>query len=124
MDKYMIEETSRMPEEDFVIDPKTVEEMIQAYGKRTLRMGTLNKDGSLSVPMDCFKEAAAPLLNGAPLLVHRAGPQMSDLGVVIDKVGEARLRKVAVLTKAVQDSPTEDEAKKHWQRLAHLMFGC
>jgi hypothetical protein len=111
-----------MPKEDLVINSKAVEEMIRVYGKRTLLMGTLKEDGSLSIPWDCYMEAA-PLLNGSSLLAYRTGPQTVNYSAFIDKVGEARKRKVATLTKALQNAPNEDEAKKYWRRLEHLMFG-
>ena len=41
----------------------------------------------------------------------------------VERVSEARKRKIASLTRAVQNAPSEAEAKAHWQNLQYLMFG-
>ena len=41
----------------------------------------------------------------------------------VERVSEARRRKIASLTRAVQNAPSETEAKAHWQKLQYLMFG-
>jgi hypothetical protein len=103
--------------------------MIERFGNKTLQMGTLNEDGSLRVPIECIVKAVQSL--GKQTLIEAVEglqteqfmPLLESVESLVERVGEARKRKIASLTRAVQNAPSKTEAKAHWQGLQHLMFG-
>ena len=50
-------------------------------------------------------------------------PMLESVELLVECVSEAKKRKIINLTRAVQDAPSEAEAKARWQELQHLMFG-
>ncbi len=91
--------------------------------------GTLNEDGSLIVPVECIVEAVQSLGNKTlidaleGLRTQQFLPMLESVESLVERVSEAKKRKIVNLTRAVQDAPSESEAEAHWQKLQHLMFG-
>jgi hypothetical protein len=87
-------------QKDLVIPPSDVERMRERFGDRVLRMGHLQENGSMLVPVDCVLEAVQSL--GAQTLTEAAktlkGDEMVNLlqsgEVLVERVGEARERKL------------------------------
>jgi len=118
-----------LAKQDITLIPAEVERMTERFGNKTLQMGTLNEDGSLSVPVECIVEAVQSLGNQTlieaveGLRTEQFLPMLESVESLFERVSEAKKRKIASLTRAVQDAPSESEAKAHWQKLQHLMFG-
>src|SRR6266576_876910 len=118
-----------LAKQDVTLIPSEVQRMIERFGNKTLQMGTLNEDGSLNVPIDCIVEAVQSLGNQTlveaveGLRTEQFMPLLESVESLVERVSEARKRKIASLTRAVQNAPSETEAKAHWQKLQHLMFG-
>jgi len=118
-----------LAKQDVTLVPSEVHRMIERFGNKTLQMGTLNEDGSLNVPIDCIVEAVQSLGNQTlieaveGLRTEQFMPLLESVESLVERVSEARKRKIASLTRAVQNAPSEAEAKAHWQKLQHLMFG-
>ncbi len=116
-------------EQDVTLSHAEVQQMTERYGERMLQMGTLNEDGSLSIPVECILEAAKTLgsrrLADAvdALRSEKIVPMLESVESLVERVSEAKKRRIVELTRAVQNAPTETEAKEHWQKLEHLMFG-
>jgi hypothetical protein len=111
---------------DFTFNRQDVERITEKYGKRALMMGTLNQDGSLSVPMECYREAAHLLQSATGTYTSRTTATHFDVDPMvgfIDAVVEARKRKISDLTEAVQNAPTDAEARQYWRELEHVLFG-
>lgn len=115
--------------QDVTLLPSEVQRMIERFGNKTLQMGTLNEDGSLSVPIECIVEAVQSLGNQTlieaveGLRTEQVMPLLESVESLVERVSEARNGKIASLTRAVQDASSETEAKAHWQKLQHMMFG-
>ena len=118
-----------LAKQDITLIPAEVERMTGRFGNKTLQMGTLNEDGSLSVPVECIVEAVQSLGNQTlieaveGLRTEQFLPMLESVESLVERVSEAKKRKIVNLTRAVQDAPSESEAKAHWQKLQHLMFG-
>jgi len=118
-----------LAKQDITLVPAEVERMTERFGNKTLQMGTLREDGSLSVPIECIVEAVQSLGNQTlieaveGLRTEQFLPMLESVESLVERVSEAKKRKIASLTRAVQDAPSETEAKAHWQKLQHLMFG-
>ena len=118
-----------LAKQDVTLIPSEVHRMIERFGNKTLQMGTLNEDGSLSIPIECIVEAVQSLGNQTlvealeGLRTEQFMPLLESVESLVERVSEARKRKIASLTRAVQNAPSETEAEAHCQKLQHLMFG-
>src|SRR2546428_11927419 len=87
-------------QKDLTIPPPDVERIRRRFRDKILKMGHLQEDGSMHVPVDCVLEAAQSL--GAQSLAEAAEAlksekmlSMLDSGeALVDRVGEARERKL------------------------------
>jgi hypothetical protein len=115
--------------QEITLDPAEVQRMVERYGKRTLQMGNLQQDGSLCVPVDCIIEAVQSLGNKtlaeavAALRSEQFVPMLESVESLMERVSEARKRKVLALATAVQEAPSDEEAREHWRQLEHTIFG-
>src|SRR6266568_2735558 len=106
-----------LAKQDVSLSPSEVQRMIERYGNKTLQMGTLNEDGSLSVPIECIVEAAQSLGNQTlsdaveGLRSEQFMPMLESVGSLVERVNEAKKRRIVDLTRAVRDAPSETEAK-------------
>jgi len=83
-------------QKDLVIPPADIERMRERFGAKVLKMGHLQEDGSMLVPVDCVLDAAQSL--AAQTLTEAAETLKSDDmvnllqsgEVLVERVGEAR----------------------------------
>jgi hypothetical protein len=124
-----IELLEELSHKEVLLGAADVERMTRRFGRKTLQMGTINGDGSLSIPLECILEAVHSLGNQKlaevvqALKSERLVTMLESVESLVERVGEARKSRTAELAAAVQNAATEAEAKEHWRKLEHLMFG-
>ena len=114
---------------DLTIAPADVERMRERFGEKVLKMGHLQEDGSMLVPVDCVLEAAQSL--GTQTLTEAAEILKSDamLNVLqsgealVERVGEARERKLRELIRKFQSESNETDARHEWKQIEKMVFG-
>src|SRR5438132_5057148 len=106
-----------LAQQEIALVPAEVRRMRERFGEKTLQMGHLQPDGSMSVPVDCIIESAQSL--GSQELSEAVealkGGQMASMlesvEALVDRVGDARKRKLARLVAEFQAEP--DNATAH-----------
>jgi len=114
---------------DLTIPPADVERMRQRFGDKVLKMGHVQEDGSMLVPVDCVLEAAQSL--GAQTLTEAAECLKSDEMVsmfhsgeaLVEQVGEAGERKLRELIRKFQSEPNDAVAHRQWKQIERMIFG-
>jgi|SRR5450432_2314431 hypothetical protein len=124
--KQFVAELAR---EDVILSPVEIEEMTRRFGDKVLQMGHLQADGSMLVPVDCIIEAVQSL--GAQVLGEASesinNEQMVSLlqsgEVLVEKVGEARERKLRHMIRTFQNEPESRTSHKQWKQIEKEVFG-
>jgi len=114
---------------DLVIPPADIERMREKFGDQVLKMGHLQEDGSVLVPVDCVLEAAQSL--GTQTLTEAAETLKSDEmvnllqsgEVLVERVGKARERKLRELIRKFQSELSENAADRQWKQIEKMVFG-
>ena len=117
-------------QKDLTILPADVNRMRERFGDKVLKMGHLQEDGSMLVPVDCVLEAAQSL--GAQTLTEAAGILKNDEMVnmfqsaetLVERVGEARERNLRELVRKFQSESQEADAHRQWKQIEKLVFGA
>lgn len=112
-----------------MISPAEVVRLRERFGAKTFQMGHLREDGSMLVPVDCVVEAARSL--GAATLAEAAetlrNEQMVSLlesaEALVERVGEARKRKLECLVEEFQSEPSDTRARQQWKEIEKTIFG-
>jgi hypothetical protein len=114
---------------DLTIPAAEVERMRERFGEKVLKMGHLQEDGSMLVPVNCVLEAAQSL--GTQTLTEAAEILKSD-GLLymlqsgealVERVGEARDRKLRELIRKFQSESNETDAHREWKQIEKMVFG-
>jgi predicted CoA-binding protein len=116
-------------QKDLTILPADVNRMRERFGDKVLKMGHLQEDGSMLVPVDCVLEAAQSL--GAQTLTEAAGILKNDEMVnmfqsaetLVERVGEARERNLRELVRKFQSESQEADAHRQWKQIENMVFG-
>ena len=124
-----IQFVEEIAKEDLTIPLADVERMRERFGDKVLKMGHLQEDGSMLVPVDCVLEAAQSL--GTQTLTEAAEILKSDEMVnmlqsgetLVERVGEARERKLRELIRKFQSESNETDAHRQWKQIEKLIFG-
>ncbi|PWU09628.1 MAG: hypothetical protein C5B51_05935 [Terriglobia bacterium] len=114
---------------DLTVPPADVERMRERFGDKVLKMGHLQEDGSMLVPVDCVLEAAQTL--GTQTLTEAAETLKSDEMVnmlqsgetLVERVGEARERKLRELIRKFQSESNETVSNQQWKQIQKIVFG-
>ena len=120
---------SELAQEEAKLEPEEVRELISRYGKKVLQMGHLQSDGSLSVPTDCVLEAARSLgsrtlAEAADALNHSEAISMLRSGeTFVERVGDARKRKLERMVEEFQAEPSATKAGAQWKEIEKMIFG-
>lgn len=120
---------AELASEDVIVSPIEIEEMRRRFGNRVLQMGHLQDDGSMLVPVDCLVEGARSL--GAQALTEAAeslnGEQMVSMiqsgEVLVERVVEARERKLRNMIRAFQNEPDSQSSHEQWKHIEKEVFG-
>jgi hypothetical protein len=121
-----IEEIAR---KDLIIPLADVQRMRERFGDKPLKMGHLQEDGSMLVPVDCVIEAVQSL--GPQTLAEAAdslkGDEMVNMlqsgEALVERVGEARERKLRELIREFQAEPDDADAHRRWKQIEKMVFG-
>jgi hypothetical protein len=103
--------------------------MRERFGDEVLTRGHLQEDGSLLVPIDCVLETAQS--PGAETLTEAAEIPKSDemanmlpsVEALVERVGEARERKLRELIRTCQSEIDETDSHRQWQQIEKMVFG-
>lgn len=114
---------------DLTIPPADVERMRERFGEKVLKMGHLQVDGSMLVPVDCVLEAVQSL--GPQTLTEAAeilkGDEMVNMlqsgETLVERVAKARERKLRDLIRKFQSESNETDAHQHWKQIEKMVFG-
>jgi hypothetical protein len=118
-----------LTQQEVVLSPAEVQRVVDRYGPKTLQMGNLQEDGSLTVPVDCIVEAVLSLGNRAlteaveGLRSEHVVPMLESIESLVERVAEARKRKLSKLIDEFQATPDEAKAKKQWKEIEKMIFG-
>src|SRR5258708_201897 len=102
---------------DLTIPRADLERMRQRFWEKGLKMGHLQEDGSMLVPVDCVLKAAQSL--GSQTLTEAAEALKSDEmphvlhsgDTLVERVGEARERELRELIRKCQSEADEANAQ-------------
>jgi predicted CoA-binding protein len=107
-----------------------VERMRGRFGDKVLKMGHLQEDGSMLVPVDCVLEAAQllgtqALTEAAEILKRDEMVSMLQSGeTLVERVGEVRERKLRELIREFQSESDETGAHRQWKQIGKMVFGA
>jgi glutamine phosphoribosylpyrophosphate amidotransferase len=124
--KQLLNELAR---EDATISPMEVAEMRKRFGDKVLRMGHLNEDGSMDVPVDCIVEAARSLeahtlTEAAAIISNEQMVSMLQSGeALVELVGEARERKLRQMIRNFQNEGDTSTSHRQWKQIEKEVFG-
>jgi hypothetical protein len=124
-----IEFIEEIAKKDLTVPPADVARMRQRFGDNVLKMGHLQEDQSLLVPVDCVLEAAQSL--GTQTLAEAAQTLKSDQmlsmlhsgEVLVERVAQARERKLRELIRNFQSEPNQTNADRKWKQIEKIVFG-
>jgi hypothetical protein len=115
--------------EDVSLSSAEVGEMTARFGEKVLQMGRIEEDGSMRVPIDCVVEAARSvsaqtLTEAAESINNRQIVSMLRSGeVLVEKVTEARERKLREMVHTFQSGHDASESHKQWKQIEKEVFG-
>src|SRR5260370_39532686 len=105
-----------LTQQEVALSPAEVRRMVDRYGQKPLHMRNLQADGSLAVPVDCIIEAVQSLGNRTlreAVEGFRSAQVVPMLESVVERVAEARKRKLSRLIDEFQSTP--DDVNAHQQ---------
>jgi hypothetical protein len=118
-----------LSKQDIALPPAEVRRMRERFGAKTLQMGHLQEDGSMLVPIDCIVEAARSL--GTQTLTEAATALKSEQMIsmlhsveeLVERVGQARKRKLEQMVEKFQSEPEDAKAHQQWKEVEKTIFG-
>ena len=120
---------SELARVDVALSPAEVRAMIVRLGEKVLQMGNLQNDGSLLVPVDCIIEAAQALGSQSlteavkALQTDQVASMLESADALVEKVSEARERRLREIVRKFQGEPDADRARGQWKRIEKEVFG-
>jgi hypothetical protein len=111
------------------LSPGEVRRMRGRFGDKTLQMGHLEADGSLSTPVDSIVEAVQSVgsqrLNEA--LENLKSDQMVSMlesaEALVERIAEAQRRKLGQMVDEFQREPDSARAHQQWKEIEKTVFG-
>ena len=103
--------------------------MATRFGEKALQMGHLQDDGSMKIPVDCIVEAAQSLgsqrLNQTveTLKSEEVVSMLESAETFVERVSEARRRKLRQLVDEFQSEPEDAAAHQIWKDIEKTVFG-
>lgn len=111
------------------LSPAEVQRMRSRFGDKTLQMGHLEEDGSMSIPVDSIVEAVRSLgtrkLNEAVenLKSDEVVSMLESAGALVERVAEAQRRKLEQMIERFQSEPDDSKAHQQWKQIEKMVFG-
>lgn len=106
-----------------------VQRMRERFGDKTLQMGHLNEDGSLSIPVSSIIEAVQSL--GGRKLTEAVESLKSEEMVsmlesaeaLVERVGEVQKWKLEQMVEKFQSEADDAKAHQQWKQIEKTIFG-
>jgi hypothetical protein len=111
------------------LSPAEVRRMRDRFGEKTLQMGHLEEDGSMSIPVDSIVEAVRSLGSRRrnEALENLKSEQMVSMlesaGALVERIAEVERRKLGQMVDEFQSQPDEDKAHQQWKEIEKTVFG-
>jgi hypothetical protein len=111
------------------LSPAEVRRMRDRFGEKTLQMGHLEEDGSMSIPVDSIVEAVRSLgsrrRNEAleNLKSEQTVSMLESAGALVERIAEVERRKLGQMVDEFQSQPDEDKAHQQWKEIEKTVFG-
>jgi hypothetical protein len=111
------------------LNPADVQRMKDRFGDKTLQMGHLEEDGSLSIPVDSIVEAVQSLgrqkLNEAVenLKSEQMVAMLESAETLVERIAEAEKRKLERMVERFQSEPDDAAAHQQWKQNEKTIFG-
>ena len=124
-----VELLEELAQREITLSPAEVRLMLTRYGKKTVQMGSLQEDGSLVVPLDCIIEAVRSLGNQKlteavkALRSEQFVPMLESVESLVERIAEARRRKLSEWIDQFQSTPDDAKADKQWEEIEKMIFG-
>jgi len=83
------------------------------FGDKTLQMGHLEEDGSLSIPVDSIVEAVQSL----------GSQKLNEALENLKRIAEAQRRKLGQMIDEFQAEPDDARAHRQWKEIEKTVFG-
>lgn len=120
---------TELASEDVTLSPAELREMTERFGDKVLQMGHVEQDGGMLVPVDCVVEAARSI--GTQALIEAAeslnNEEMASLlrsgEALVERVIEAREKKLRGMIRAFQDEPNANKSNRQWKQIEKEVFG-
>ena len=106
-----------------------VQRMRDRFGDKTLQMGHLQEDGSMSIPLECVIEAVQSIGRRtlteavASLKNERMVSMLESAESLVESVGKARERRLRTMIGKFQGEPDNITAHRQWKQIEKEVFG-
>lgn len=111
------------------LSPSEVRRMQDRLGDKTLQMGHLEEDGSMSIPVDSIVEAVQSLgsqrLNEAleNLRSEQMVSMLESAEALVERIAQVQRRKLGQMVEAFQREPDSARAHQQWKEIEKTVFG-
>jgi hypothetical protein len=103
--------------------------MLARFGDKTLQMGHLEEDGSMSIPVEAVVEAVQSLgsqrLNEAleNLKSEQMVSMLESAEALVERIAEFQRRKLGQMVDEFQREPDGARAHRQWKEIEKTVFG-
>ena len=111
------------------LSPAEVQRLRDRFGDKTLQMGHLEEDGSMSIPVNSIVEAVQSLgsqkLNEAVenLKSEEMVSMLESAETLVERVAQAQKRKLEQMVEEFQSEPDDAHAHQQWKQIEKMIFG-
>jgi hypothetical protein len=111
------------------LSPAEVQRMRGRFGDKTLQMGHLEEDGSMSIPVDSIVEAVQSLgsqkLNEAleNLKSEQMVSMLESAEALVERIADVQRRKLGQMVDEFQREPDGAKAHRQWKEIEKTVFG-
>ena len=118
-----------LAQKEITLHAAEVQRMKDRFGDKTLQMGHLQEDGSMTIPVDCVLEAVQSIgsqtLSEAveTLKDEQMVSMLESAESLVERVGQARERRLREMIGTFQSESDDTKAHQHWKRIEKEVFG-
>jgi hypothetical protein len=118
-----------LAQKEITLYPAEVQRMKDRFGDKTLQMGHLQEDGSMTIPVDCVLEAVQSIgsqtLSEAveTLKDEQMVSMLESAESLVERVGQARERRLREMIGKFQSEPDDTKAHQQWKQIEKEVFG-
>jgi hypothetical protein len=118
-----------LAQKEITLHAAEVQRMKDRFGDKTLQMGHLQEDGSMTIPVDCVLEAVQSIgsqtLSEAveTLKDEQMVSMLESAESLVERVGQARDRRLRETIGKFQSEPDDKKAHQQWKQIEKEVFG-